>query len=129
MRARYTAYLAAIGAILLAAPPAGAAPGDMSVATFLAKADALKAKGIGALFSADYKLLQAEGKAGAELYRTRLRAEKAKGTPSSCPPDKIKPSSDQILAHLRSYPGDKRPAVTMRTAMADYFIRNYPCRK
>ena len=48
---------------LLAATPALAAPGDISVASFLAKADALRAKGAMALFSSDYKLLQSEGKA------------------------------------------------------------------
>ena len=42
---------------------AAAAAGDMSVATFLAKADALKAKGPLALLSSDIKLLQGEGQA------------------------------------------------------------------
>ena len=47
----------------LLAAPALAAGGDMSVATFLAKADALKAKGPMALFSPDIKVLQQEGQA------------------------------------------------------------------
>ena len=44
-------------ALLLAAPLLVAAAGDMNVATFLQKADALKAKGAMALFSSDLGLL------------------------------------------------------------------------
>ena len=49
----------AVLTMLLAVPMAAiAAPGDMSVATFLNKADALKAKGPAALFSSDIGLLK-----------------------------------------------------------------------
>jgi len=66
----------ALAASLALAVPALAAPGDMSAATFLAKADALKAKGIGALGSPDIKLLRAEGQAAGEAYRQRLAAHR-----------------------------------------------------
>jgi hypothetical protein len=112
----------------LAAVPAHAAGGDMSVATFLSKADALKAKGAMALFSPDIKVLKAEGQAAGEAYRSRLVAERAAGKPSSCPPKGATVSSDQVLSHLRTYPAPARPRVTMRTAMADFFIKTYPCR-
>jgi len=118
----------ALVASLAFATPLLAAPGDMSVATFLAKADALKAKGATALFSSDFSLLQSEGKAAGEAYRARLNAERAAGRPSSCPPKGTKVSSDKLLAFLRTYPEPARPRVTMKQAMADYFIRHYPCR-
>ncbi|HOB15393.1 MAG TPA: hypothetical protein PK680_08260 [Novosphingobium sp.] len=116
-----------IAAISLASPVL-AAPGDMNVATFLAKADALKAKGAAALFSPDIKLLQAEGNAAGEHYKARLKAERAAGKPSSCPPQGARINSDQLLAFLRTYPEAARPRVSMKQAMADYFIRHFPCR-
>ncbi|MFN3515542.1 MAG: hypothetical protein ACK4YM_00075 [Novosphingobium sp.] len=120
--------VAALAASLMLAVPALAAPGDMSATTFLAKADALKAKGIGALGSPDLKLLRAEGQAAGEAYRQRLQAERAQGRPSSCPPKGTQVSSDKLLAHLRTYPEPVRARTSMKQAMADYFIRNYPCR-
>lgn len=113
---------------LLAASPALAAAGDMSVATFLAKADALKAKGPMALFSSDMKVLQQEGQAAGMAYKAQLDAERAQGRPSSCPPKDVKISSDQVLNHLRTYPAAQRPAVTMRAAIGDMFKRTWPCR-
>lgn len=90
---------------LLAAPAAPAlAAGDMSVATFLTKADALKAKGPMALFSSDMKLLRSEGQAAGQAYRQRLTAERATGHPSSCPPKGVKVNSDDLLGFLRTYP-------------------------
>ena len=105
-----------------------AAPGDMSVAVFLAKADALQAQGPLALFSSDLPLLKAEGKAGGEAYRARLKQERAGGRPSSCPPESAKINSDELLVFLRTYPAATRPRVTIRQGVADYFIKKYPCR-
>lgn len=117
----------ALVALLLAAP-AAATTGDMSVATFLSKADALRAKGLMALGSPDMKLLREEGQAAGMAYGARLQQERAVGKPSSCPPKGARPSSSQVLDHLRTYPAAKRPATSMKAAMADYFIKTYPCR-
>ncbi len=105
-----------------------AAPGDMNIATFLAKADALKAKGAMAMFSSDIGVLKAEGQAAGQAYRARLEKERAAGRPSSCPPKGVKVSSDDIMVHLRTYPASARPKVSMKQAMADFFIKKYPCR-
>ena len=105
-----------------------AAPGDMSVAAFLGKADALKAKGAMAVFSGDIGVLKAEGKAAGEAYRARLNSERAAGRPSSCPPQGTKINSDELLGFLRTYPAAARPQISMKTAMAEFFIRKYPCR-
>lgn len=117
----------ALFAVLLAAP-AAAATGDMSVAAFLSKADALKAKGLLALGSPDIKLLRAEGQAAGMAYSERLKQERAAGKPSSCPPKGSRMGSDQLLGHLRTYPAERRGSISMKTAMADYFIKTYPCR-
>lgn len=121
-------FALALAATLIMATPLAAAPGDMNVATFLAKADALRAKGPGALFSSDYKLLKSEGEAAGQAYRARLNAERAAGRPSSCPPKGTKVNSDKLIAHLRTYPEPVRPRVSMKQALADYFARTYPCR-
>lgn len=113
--------------MLFVAVPALATTGNMSVATFLAKADALKAKGLMALGSSDIGLLRAEGQAAGEAYKLRLESERRAGSPSSCPPKGTRPSSNQIMAHLQTYPEPARPRTTMKTAIADYFIKTYPC--
>jgi hypothetical protein len=118
-----------MAALLLLPAAALAAPGDMSVATFLAKADALQAKGVTAMFSSDVGVLKSEGKAAGQHYKMRLQAEKAQGRPSSCPPPGVKINSDELLAFLRTYPAAVRPRINMKQAMADYFIKKYPCRK
>ena len=118
--------VAALGAV--APVPAFAAPGEMSVGTFLAKADALKARGIMALGSSDIGLLKTEGQAAGQAYRARLTAERAAGKPSSCPPKGTKVGSAAMIAHLRGYPPAARGGTTMETAIADYFIKTYPCR-
>ena len=124
MKLRILAALAAV-----AVPSALlAAPGDMSVAAFLGKADALTAKGAMALFSGDIGVLKSEGQAAGAAYRAQLQAERAAGRPSSCPPKGTKMNSDELLTFLRSYPAAVRPQVPMKQAIADLFARKYPCR-
>ncbi len=120
--------LLALAVSLTLASPLLAAPGDMSVAVFLGKAEALKAKGPMAMFSSDIGALRTEGKAAGDAYRARLQTERAAGKPSSCPPKGTKISSDQLIAHLKTYPAPVRPKVSMKQALADYFIKTYPCR-
>ncbi|MEQ1541029.1 MAG: hypothetical protein ABL926_02145 [Novosphingobium sp.] len=115
-------------ALLVTATPALAGPGDMSVATFLSKVDGLKTKGMMAMFSGDIKVLKAEGMAAGQAYKQRLAAERAQGRPSSCPPKGSTINSNQLIAHLNTYAPAARPATSMKTAFADYFIKTWPCR-
>lgn len=121
--------IAMVIAALMLPLAALAAPGDMNVATFLTKADGLRAMGPAAFLSSDYGLLKAEGKAAGAQYKARLTRERAAGRPSSCPPEGAGFSADQLLAHLRTYPPAVRPQVSIRQAVADYFITKHPCRK
>lgn len=100
----------------------------MNVAAFLSKADALKAKGAMALFSGDVGVLKAEGIGAGEDYRARLKAERAAGRPSSCPPQGVKINSDELFGFLRTYPTAARPQVSMKQVIADFLARKYPCR-
>ena len=116
------------GTLALSAP-ALAAPGDMNVGLFLAKADALRAKGAMAMLSDDIEVLKDEGKAAAEAYKARLIKERAAGRPSSCPPQGTGLDSNELLGFLKSYPANVRPRVSMKQAMAEFFIKKYPCRR
>lgn len=108
---------------------ARAAPGDMTLATFLPRAEKLNAKGMMAVFSSDLKPLIAEVEAGFKAYRARLAVEKKAGHPSSCPPARASLSSDDILNQMRSYPPSARATTTVTTAAGDLFIKRYPCAK
>jgi hypothetical protein len=115
---------------LLAVPGAAqAARGDMNLAVFIAKADALKAQGPMALFSPELDVLKAEGKAAGESYRARLLQERAAGRPSSCPPENAQIVPEELVSFLKHYPASVRPRVTIRQGVADYFIKKYPCAK
>jgi hypothetical protein len=114
---------------LVAAGPAQAAPGDMSAAGFLAKYDALRAKGMAALLSSDAKLLRSEATAAGQAVRAQRLADKAAGRPpTSCPPGKVNLSAQQLVAHLKSYPAEQRPRITLKRAIAEWMTRTYPCR-
>lgn len=119
----------AAGVTLAALTPVAAAaePGAMPVATFLAKADALRAKGPFALMSSDYKLLKAEVTGAAQAYRARLRAEVTAGKPSSCPPAKAPFNSNDVIGQMHGYPVAARSQITVAAAVADLFRSRYPC--
>lgn len=116
-------------ALMLNASAVQAAPGDMNVATFLAKADALRAKGFMALLSPDYKTLKVEATAGGLAYRARLKGEQTAGHPSSCPPHPTSINSTALMSHLKSYPEAARTRTSMKAAMADLFMKTWPCGK
>lgn len=117
-----------LAAALLAAMPLSAAAGDMSVATFLTKADALQAKGILALGSSDFKKLKGEVDAASVAYKARLNSDKAAGKPPhSCPPKGAKFNSDHLLAHFRSYPANQRSSISVRTGVSDLMKKRFPC--
>ena len=107
---------------------AAAAAGDMTVVgTFLAKADALKAKGPLVLLSSDIKLLQGEGQAARAAYHAQLDAERKAGHPSSCPPKGVKIGGDELMAQMRKYPVATRPRITVKAAMVDMLRAKFPC--
>jgi hypothetical protein len=117
-----------LAAVLLAVVPLGAAHA-MDVATFLARAEALQKKGMLALMSSDYKLLQAEIASNAKALRAeRLAAERARRKPAYCPPAKQSLNSDEILAAFRTIPAAQRPRVPVKDALRALLVRKYPCR-
>lgn len=114
---------------VLISAPVNSASGDMKISTFLAKADALKAKGIMALGSSDIAVLKSEGKAAGDAYRARIKSDKAKNLPPhSCPPAKAAVKSDDLLLHFRSYSAAERQQVSVRHGFADMMKKRYPCK-
>ena len=119
----------ALALILMTGSPASAAPGAMSVATFLAKVAALRALGPAAVFSSDVNVLKQEGLAGALAYKAQLEAERKAGQPSSCPPDPPQVTGEEVIAQMNSYPANMRGRILVRQAFADVFRKRYPCHK
>lgn len=99
----------------------------MSVAEFVARAEALQAKGALAFFSSDIGLLKAEVASSAKAFRQQLKVEAANGKPSACPPERASITSDDILAHMRRYPVAARSRIPVSNAVADLFRKQFPC--
>lgn len=119
--------LALAGAMLIVPALAHA----MTVAEFLARADALKAKGMMAMMSSDLPVVKGEMQAATTAYRTDVDAARAKGrTDLGCPPPKgqAKISSDMIMADLAAIPKAAQARTTVKTALYDAMRKRYPCR-
>lgn len=122
-------FLALGLAICLSAVAVNAAPGDMSVATFLAKAEKLQAKGMMALMSSDIRVLKAEADAAGTKYRSMIKTDAANNRPPhSCPPAKATFNSDDLMKHLKGYTITERQKTNITTATADLMKKRYPCK-
>lgn len=116
-------------ALLLAAPFLLAASGDMSVATFLKKAEGLRSKGAMALFSSDLGVLKREGEGAGKRWRASMEADKRAGRkPSACPPKEAKMTSTDFLNMMRAVPAAERGRTSVATAFTRGMARRYPCR-
>lgn len=98
------------------------------MATFLQKAEGLKAKGAMALFSSDLGVLKREGQAAGKRWRASLTQEARAGRrPSSCPPVNAKMDSNDFLAMLRAVPPAERGRTSVTQAFSRGMARRYPC--
>ena len=117
-----------VAALALATTPMTGAMAAMDVATFLGKADALRAKGPMALFSSDIGLLKREvTTASGALRAERLAEVKAGRKPAYCPPAKGSMNSDELLAAMRAVPPTERPRTDIGTVLRSIMIRKFPC--
>lgn len=115
-----------VGAALLLPASAQA----MSVAEFLAKANALKAKGFLAIGSSDIKLLRAEVERASDAYRSDLASAKAAGrAPHSCPPPKgqAKIGSKELIAEFEAIPAAQR-GMSVKSAFYAMMKKRFPCK-
>jgi len=103
----------------------------MTVAEFLARAEALKAKGFMAMMSPDVGVLRSEMQAATTAYRVDADAARAKGrTELGCPPPKgqVKMSSDTLMADLAALPKASQARLSLRAALSDIMAKRFPCR-
>lgn len=115
---------AAVAAVTLAAAPAAA----MDVASFIAKGEGLKAKGMMAIFSRDLKLVQAAAKDAARQYQADKQARAKAGLPPiSCPPKGAKLGAMEFFEELKKIPVAER-GMPMKDGMAWVSRRKFPCR-
>ena len=116
-------------AVALAAAPAAASA--MPVATFLAKASALKAKGPFALFSGDLKLLTNEIKANSIALRAENEAAAKAGRPKAycTPPGGAALSQDDIMQAMQAVPPQARDRTDTKDALRAFLARRFPCRR
>lgn len=117
-----------MGALALLVVLPGAAQA-MTVDEFLAKAAALKAKGVGAMMSPDIGLLRGEVKAAGDSYRAEIDSATAAGAkPRSCPPPKgqAKIDSNTLISSFQTIPAGKR-GMSVKTAFYSFMDKRYPC--
>lgn len=103
----------------------------MTVAVFLEKADALKARGMMAMFSSDIGLLKGEVQGAARALRSETEAARRAGRrPAFCPPPEgqARLNANELLAYFRAIPPAQRQRLEVRDAMRGMMIRRYPCR-
>jgi hypothetical protein len=125
---RRSTFLGLSCVALLSGAPVLAATGEMTLATFLGKYEALKKKGLFALGSPDIAALKAEGEAAGMAYLTRLKADRAAGRPPhSCAPTGGRLSQNEFLRGIQQYPVASRGGITVKMAVADLMRKKYPC--
>ncbi|HEY0627325.1 MAG TPA: hypothetical protein VGD10_11405 [Allosphingosinicella sp.] len=115
-------------AMLAALPLTPLQAQSMPISQFLAKADALKAKGAMAMFSSDLGLLKKEaGNSGKALRAEQQAAVKAGRKPPYCMPAKAAINSNELLAHLRSIPPAQQRRMSVKDGFASLVRKKYPC--
>ena len=102
----------------------------MSVQTFLTKVEALKAKGMMAMFSPDIKLIKTEVTIAAAQLKAEKEAREAAGKPPlACPPKaegKNKMGSDEFLAAMKAIPPAQR-GMSLKDGLSRVIVAKYPC--
>ena len=117
-----------VAALALATIPMNGAMAAMDVATFLAKANRLKAKGPFALISGDFKTLTREVTDASKSLKEERLALQSAGKPTAwCPPQKASMDSNEIMAAMEAIPLAQRRSTDVRTALRGLMIRKFPC--
>lgn len=126
--------LAALGAVLTVSTQVTAktilTPVDrINAQTFLARAEALLAKGPFALFSSDLKHLQAIVEDNGDIIHDDMIAARAShATPQYCPPPKHEYiGARELIKGLRGIPRSEREQIDLQTAMRHILAKLHPC--
>jgi hypothetical protein len=100
----------------------------MTVDQLLARANALKAKGVMAMLSSDIGVLKGEVGDAVTAWKADKAARKAAGQPPlACAPEGSKMSSDELMKWFAALPPAQR-AGSVKDGFAHVIIAHYPCR-
>ena len=117
-----------LGAALLMPAIAQARPSDVNAQEFYARAKALEAKGMTAMFDKRTKPTMAQMKDAGEYARTANAAATKRGAPLYCVPANAKGlNAEQVLVMLGKVPEAQRRSSTLSAAWLSTLKRTYPC--
>ena len=121
-----TVLAAAAFAISLAALPASAQDGRMTVAAFLNTADDIP-RNPTAMLRADTRRLLSEVRTATRTVRAEQEAAQAAGrTPRTCMPERVSLDADSLLARFNAIPASRRN-ITVTQAMREWMAEEHPC--
>lgn len=117
-------WLMGLAMVGLIAPVAAQA---MTVDQFLAKANALKAKGMMALLSPDVGVLKSEMADAIQALKAEKAARKAAGLPPRvCAPEGTKITQNEMLGGLAALPPAQR-AGSLKDGVSQVMRNRFPC--
>ena len=118
--------LAVAFAVSLAALPASAQDGRMTVAAFLNTADDIP-RNPTAMRRADARRLLSEVRTATRTVRAEQDAAQAAGrTPRTCMPERVSLDADSLLARFNAIPASRRN-ITVTQAMREWMAEEHPC--
>ncbi|MDZ7588011.1 MAG: hypothetical protein U5J78_02180 [Parasphingorhabdus sp.] len=117
-----------VTSIILSLVIGATAASAMDANSFYLKAQALKDKGMAAMFSSDVKLLMGEMKTVSTQVKAENDAATKVGKPLYCPPAKRKrTSADEIIQRLGAMPEARRKTLSMKAFWLQFAREKYPC--
>ncbi|MFN4296256.1 MAG: hypothetical protein ACK4FB_05400 [Brevundimonas sp.] len=117
---------AAAFAVSLAALPALAQDGRMTVATFLETANGIP-RNPTAMLRADTRRLMGEIRTATRTVRSEQDAARAAGrAPRTCMPERVSMSADGLLARFNAIPAGRRN-ITVTQAVREWMAEEHPC--
>ncbi|MFT4955685.1 MAG: hypothetical protein ACI8U3_002082 [Brevundimonas sp.] len=118
--------VAAAFAVSLAAVPASAQDGRMTVATFLDTAEDIP-RNPTAMLRADTRRLLSEVRTATRTVRAEQDAAQAAGrTPRTCMPEQVSMDADGLLARFNAIPAGRRN-ITVTQAVREWMAEEHPC--
>ena len=121
-----TVLAAAAFAVSLAAFPASAQDGRMTVAAFLDTANDIP-RNPTAMLRADTRRLLSEIRTATRTVRAEQDAAQAAGrTPRTCMPERVSMDADGLLARFNAIPASRRN-ITVTQAMREWMAEEHPC--
>jgi hypothetical protein len=115
-------------ALLVTTTAATSASAAMTTGTFVTRARALQAQGMGAVLSPDFQTLRGEARAATEQLKAERAARTAAGKkPIACVPDGQSIGILEMLDGLDALsPGEKK--LPLKDGYAHVLAKRFPCR-